>query len=252
MLQVRVKLSSTCRLQADVFEPDVVRSAIKGLLHSAQAKDKFEKEWKADVCVSHFDCDAEWLLIFILVIQVDKRVKAWTSHKDNKRTPLFQLQWESEVVQYVDYINAKLSVHWNSGPLAKDAIRTLDKGIPLLGPIFPLHLFCTACAAKLRQIYACRTPTFQKSLLYIRFSILRHLRGAQIVNHLILDGMVGMELALEPFIGFERMNELLGISYAARTARKIKHLGVTASQHLIICYGKNGSTGGSQVSYHCL
>lgn len=125
-------------LQADVCDPDVVRGSIKGLLHSAQAKEKFEREWKADVCVSPKFPEPQpgRLLIFILRLQVDKRVKVWTSHKDNKRTPLFQLKWESEVVQYVDYIHSKLYVHGNSGTLAKDAIRTLDKGVPLLGPKF--------------------------------------------------------------------------------------------------------------------
>lgn len=49
---------------------------------------------------------------------------------------MFQLQWESEVIQYVDYIHGKLSVHGNSSALAKDAILTLDKSVPLLGPKF--------------------------------------------------------------------------------------------------------------------
>lgn len=60
----------------------------------------------------------------------------WSTHKDNKSTPLAQLEWEAAVVEYVDRIYSKVSVHGNSGPLAKEAVRSLDKNIPLMGPCF--------------------------------------------------------------------------------------------------------------------
>lgn len=39
----------TMSLQADVFEPDVVRGALKNLCKTGAEKAKFETDWKADV-----------------------------------------------------------------------------------------------------------------------------------------------------------------------------------------------------------
>lgn len=36
-------------LQADVFDPDVVRGALKNLYKTAAEKSKFERDWNADV-----------------------------------------------------------------------------------------------------------------------------------------------------------------------------------------------------------
>lgn len=47
-----LKLSPTMSLQADVFDPDVVRGTLKGLYKSAAEKSKFERDWKADVRIS--------------------------------------------------------------------------------------------------------------------------------------------------------------------------------------------------------
>lgn len=94
-------------------------------------------------------------------MQVDKRVKSWRNHKDNKRTPVFQLEWESEVIQYVEYIHKKLSVHGNAGALAKEAILTLEKSIPLLGPKFSPPSFLHSMRRK-------ATPTVLPEQAYIR------------------------------------------------------------------------------------
>ena len=43
------ELKLAMSLQADVFDPEVVRAAIKALVHSTPAKQKFETDWKANV-----------------------------------------------------------------------------------------------------------------------------------------------------------------------------------------------------------
>lgn len=68
-------------------------------------------------------------------MQVEKCARVWGNHKDNKATPA-QLQWESEVVEYVDYIYKKIAIHGNAGTVAKAAARIIDKDIPFIGPHF--------------------------------------------------------------------------------------------------------------------
>ncbi|KAF8973795.1 hypothetical protein BDZ97DRAFT_1912253 [Flammula alnicola] len=99
-------------LSTDVFEPRTIRGILKGLEKSATAKEQFEIAWKANV---------------------NKRVNSWTNHKDNC-TPAEQLEWEAEVVEYVDYLHSKLAVHGNASTSAKEIPRIIDKSIPLLGP----------------------------------------------------------------------------------------------------------------------
>jgi hypothetical protein len=60
----------------------------------------------------------------------------WKKHKDNALTAMFQLEWEAEVVEYVDYLGSKLSVHGNASTIAKNAAKVINKAIPLLGPRF--------------------------------------------------------------------------------------------------------------------
>ncbi|KAF8173269.1 hypothetical protein BJ912DRAFT_1065323 [Pholiota molesta] len=124
-------------LQADVFEPKIIRGILKGLEKTASARESFEKTWKENV---------------------DKRLKSWKKHKDNQSTKLFQLEWEAEVIEYVDYLYSRLSVHGNAK--AKDVARTIDKAIPLLGPRFiPPSLF--------HQMRRDPTPAIDPQQMYI-------------------------------------------------------------------------------------
>lgn len=125
--------------QGDVFDPRAIVAALKGLewSHIPKGKDNFERVWKENVSNSYHHVETRETNCFAAFdFQVNKRVQAWSSHKDNKATPLAQLEWEAAVVEYVDRIYSKVSVHGNSGALAKEAIRTLEKNIPLLGPRF--------------------------------------------------------------------------------------------------------------------
>lgn len=66
------------------------------------------------------------------------------------------------MVQYVDYIyRKKLSTHGNASALAKRAILTLDKSIPLLGPKFAPPSFFHSMRRK-------ATPIVVPELAYIR------------------------------------------------------------------------------------
>ncbi|KAF9470290.1 hypothetical protein BDN70DRAFT_766646, partial [Pholiota conissans] len=49
---------------------------------------------------------------------------------------LIQLAWEGEIIEYVDYLRSKLSIHGNAGASAKETPQILDKQVPLLGPQF--------------------------------------------------------------------------------------------------------------------
>jgi hypothetical protein len=49
---------------------------------------------------------------------------------------MFQLRWAAEVVEYVDYLNSKLTVHGNASASSKDIPQVINKAVPLLGPHF--------------------------------------------------------------------------------------------------------------------
>ncbi|KAG1751553.1 uncharacterized protein EDB91DRAFT_1045192, partial [Suillus paluster] len=70
---------------------------------------------------------------------VEKRVSTWNevrSHMNNPR-PQFQLQWESEIVEYVQFLWEKTRTQFKRGKPSK-----LGVNVPLLRPWFmpPLYL----------------------------------------------------------------------------------------------------------------
>jgi hypothetical protein len=73
---------------------------------------------------------------------------------------MFQLQWEAEVVEYVDYLYSKLTVHGNASADAKKAPKTVDRSVPVLGPRFVPPAF-------LHYMRRDATPTIKPEYAYI-------------------------------------------------------------------------------------
>ncbi|KAJ8581088.1 hypothetical protein M405DRAFT_704763, partial [Rhizopogon salebrosus TDB-379] len=96
-----------------VFEPKAILTLLKNSVAiSTLEKNAFEKDWNTSV---------------------EKHVSTWKeshSHKNHSH-PDFQLRWEAEIVEYVQYL-------WeNSRPRSKKMEpRKLGFSIPLLGPRF--------------------------------------------------------------------------------------------------------------------
>ncbi|KAF8173443.1 hypothetical protein BJ912DRAFT_1079230 [Pholiota molesta] len=121
---------------AGVFEPKTIRNILKGLEKSNAAKEKFEKAWnlKARSCIAFYD---------------------------NKDTPTFQLKFEAEVVEYVNYLHSKLAVHGNSSVDTKKIPKLLESGVPFLGPQFAPPTF-------LHYMRRDATPAITPECAYIR------------------------------------------------------------------------------------
>lgn len=49
---------------------------------------------------------------------------------------MFQLRWESEAVEYTNYLWAKVSVHGNASASAKEVLKTINKSVPFTGSRF--------------------------------------------------------------------------------------------------------------------
>ncbi|KAG2034370.1 hypothetical protein BDR03DRAFT_1013428 [Suillus americanus] len=96
-----------------VFEPKTVLTLLKhSTAVSPLEKNTFEKKWRASV---------------------KKRVSTWNearSHMNNPR-PQFQLQWESEIIEYVQFLWEKTRSQSKKGDPGK-----LGVNVPLLGPHF--------------------------------------------------------------------------------------------------------------------
>ncbi|KAG2085011.1 uncharacterized protein F5147DRAFT_782255 [Suillus discolor] len=96
-----------------VFEPKTVLTLLKtSTAVSPLEKNTFEKKWR---------------------VSVEKRVSTWNearSHMNNPR-PQFQLQWESEIVEYVQFLWEKTRTRSKKGEPSK-----LGVNVPLLGPRF--------------------------------------------------------------------------------------------------------------------
>ncbi|KAF8186240.1 hypothetical protein BJ912DRAFT_927161 [Pholiota molesta] len=103
--------TSPMSLQADIFEPKLIREILMKLEKTSKDQAVFEKTWQNNV---------------------NKRLKTWNDN--HLAAQPFQLEWEAEVMEYVDYLHSKLKVHGNSKD--KDKARIIDKAIPLLGPRF--------------------------------------------------------------------------------------------------------------------
>ncbi|KAJ7165980.1 hypothetical protein C8R46DRAFT_1219750 [Mycena filopes] len=120
-----------------VFDPPTVLEILKTLAGASNAQKKFATDWKNSVA---------------------KRLATWLNSRGNDSQLKIQLEWEANIVEYVDFIHKETSLHGNkknsTGP------PTLRLGIPVLGPRFippSLH------AAKKRDPF-----TAEPSLLYIR------------------------------------------------------------------------------------
>jgi hypothetical protein len=110
-----------------VFEPAVILAILKGLEPNTSKQKVFGAEWEKSVSSGHqipnFHYSAE--------SKVANRVQHWKKvHLDQEAT---QLQWEAEVVEYVNYLHCQTRVHANK---KEGTAPNLRKAIPLLGPRF--------------------------------------------------------------------------------------------------------------------
>ena len=67
-------------------------------------------------------------------MQVQKHVNSWKKNRESQSTHSLQLEWEAEVVEYIEYVHGETSVHGNAG--GNKIPPSLKKDIPLLGPRF--------------------------------------------------------------------------------------------------------------------
>lgn len=66
--------------------------------------------------------------------KVSKRLKVWSTNIETQAMPKQQLQWEAEVVEYVDYMNKLTSVHGSAR--AGTIVPSIKKDIPIFGLCF--------------------------------------------------------------------------------------------------------------------
>ncbi|CAA7261854.1 unnamed protein product [Cyclocybe aegerita] len=206
-------------ISGDVFEPCIVRKMLKNLAGTLAEKRQFESNWKANV---------------------DKRLKGWLNHQDKQSRSRHQLEWEAEIVEYVDYLHQRTSLHKNSkAPVAP----SLGTDIPLLGPRFfpPTYLH------------------FMRRIIHLVFYP-SALDGCPACgsNETLWDGWTAT--GAHEVMEFGEKSAHLDISSAARSARpnmgkaaqsrvmSQTHQG-TASQQLVVYSGKSGSTGEYQSNY---
>ena len=125
-------------IPGDVFEPIVIRNILKNLQKGASEQKLFEKKWEENVCLSVKEVPAKFLLTKT-PFQIQHQVESWKKNRDNQSKHGLQLQWEAVVVEYVNYIHHKTSVHGNKS--SSTAPPPLKKDVPLLGPCFlpPLY-----------------------------------------------------------------------------------------------------------------
>ncbi|KAG2091337.1 uncharacterized protein F5147DRAFT_748138 [Suillus discolor] len=96
-----------------VFEPKTILTLLKNSTAvSPLEKNTFEKNWR---------------------VSVEKRVSTWNEARShiNNSCPQFQLQWESEIVEYVQFLWEKTRRRSKKGETNK-----LGVNVPLLGPRF--------------------------------------------------------------------------------------------------------------------
>ncbi|KAJ7026258.1 hypothetical protein C8F04DRAFT_1268296 [Mycena alexandri] len=120
-----------------VFDPPTMLEILKASAGGIPAQKKFVEDWKASV---------------------KGRLTTWLNSRGDDAQLKIQLEWEANIVQYVDFLHKKTTVHANkkhsTGP------PPLPLGIPILGPRFippGLH------TAKKRD-----PLTVNPSVLYIR------------------------------------------------------------------------------------
>jgi len=116
------------------FEPRVVMSILKSsAILLANQRSEFEGKWKASV--SFFLLASIGIRFDVHMWQVDARVKAWIKHRNTSQSSFTpQLEWEANVVEYVNFVYKLTKCHGNS---KKDALPlSLPKDIPLFGPQF--------------------------------------------------------------------------------------------------------------------
>jgi hypothetical protein len=64
---------------------------------------------------------------------VKNRLEIWNKANTNPQVRR-QLEWESHVVEYIDFVYKETRVHGNKN--SSTGLKLLSKGIPLLGPRF--------------------------------------------------------------------------------------------------------------------
>ncbi|KAJ7027842.1 hypothetical protein C8F04DRAFT_1266630 [Mycena alexandri] len=96
-----------------VFDPPTMLEILKASAGAIPAQKKFVEDWKA---------------------AVKGRLATWLKSRGDDAQLKIQLQWEANIVQYVDFLHKKTTVHANkkhsTGP------PPLPLGIPILGPRF--------------------------------------------------------------------------------------------------------------------
>ncbi len=118
-----------------VFEPAIARAQIANCL-SPKDRAEFHKTWNNTVsliqCGIPYKC--HFSLISVWLWQVKDKVVNWVSNRPRQSIEGEQLEWEAEIVAYVNAVYSLTKVHGNS----KSGTPTpnLPKHIPIYGPRF--------------------------------------------------------------------------------------------------------------------
>ncbi|OBZ69969.1 hypothetical protein A0H81_10476 [Grifola frondosa] len=102
------------------FTVEIIRTIIKKTLPEKEQRN-FENKW---------------------ITEVKKRTETWLRNRSTQSRVFEQLEWEANVVQYVDYVFNETKVHGNAKRRTEPL--TLKKEVPFFGPQFlpPLYLHC--------------------------------------------------------------------------------------------------------------
>lgn len=99
--------------------------------------------------------------------KVQTRVKSWakTRSRSAPSSPSAQLEWESNVVEYVDFLHSITRIHGNT--TNQTTARVVHKSVPIFGPRFipPTFLHC-----KKRQ----EVPVIEPETTYLRALVVIH------------------------------------------------------------------------------
>jgi len=90
--------------------------------------------------------------------QVKSRVEGWKK-KQNPPSSDAQLEWESNIVEYVNYMYGQVKIHGNATRDTRP--KPLSKEIPLLGP-----LFCPPSYMHIQR--RCSAPVFNPECAYLQ------------------------------------------------------------------------------------
>ncbi|KAJ7591983.1 hypothetical protein C8J56DRAFT_781267 [Mycena floridula] len=134
-----------------VFEPETIRAILKNTFNTRTEKNKFESDWKSNVSSLCSSC-----VSLTEIFQVSKRAASWHKQVDNAAFSEDQLKWEAEVVEYVNHVYSRVTVHGNATGV-KAIPPDLPLAVPFLGPRFIApsynHIRKRSRAAHVRPIY---------------------------------------------------------------------------------------------------